>query len=178
MTTKPHPQSILLRLSDVSDANVSTGHRSAYVTTTLPAIVQGLRNLECQPDPFNEFQGPDALFTRLLAGIVGTTEYDAVMGNDVERLNALLAEHVEKVATLTRERDEARRRLDAVASISHDGGLLNMTEADVCVAVRRLSIPNWSADSIQDRERRVADSCRIADKTYRERVTPTPGAQA
>lgn len=111
MTTKPFPQSILLRLSDVSDANVSTGHRTAYVTTTLPAIVQGLRNLECQPDPFNKFQGPDALFSRLLAVIVGTTEYDAVMGNDVERLNALLAEQVERVATLTRERDEARAGL-------------------------------------------------------------------
>lgn len=116
MTHKPFPQPVLLRLSDVSDVGTSTAHRTAYVTTTLPAIVQGLRNLECQPDPFNEFQGPDALFTRLLAVIVGTTEYDAVMGNDVERLNALLAEQVERVATLTRERDEARDTLSLVHS--------------------------------------------------------------
>lgn len=104
---KPYPQPILIRLSDVSDTGTSTAHRSAYVTTTLPAIVQGLRNLECQDTPFTEFQGPDALFSRLLALLAGTTEYDAVLGNEVERLNALLAEQVEKAETLTRERDEA-----------------------------------------------------------------------
>ena len=148
MTTKPYPQLVLLRLSDVSDANVSTGHRSAYVTTTIPAIVQGLRNLECQPDPFNEFQGPDALFSRLLAGIVGTTEYEAVMGNDVERLNALLAEQVEKVATLTRERDEARSVIEAVrdnttnpAHTMTRQGLEETVDTCYAIAVRFLTTP-------------------------------------
>lgn len=163
MKPLPYPQPILLRLSDVSDVSANTAHRSAYVTTTLPAIVQGLRNLECQPDPFNEFQGPDALFSRLLAVLAGTTEYDAVMGNEVERLNALLAEQVEKAETLRRERDEARAILTELVHAVEEADELHESGValDWSIMVRARNTPGVITFHGDDG---------IA--------TPTPGAQA
>ena len=151
MNAKPHPQAVTLRLMEASETHSYSGQ--AHVTTTLAAIVQGLRNLECQPDPFNEFQGPDALFTRLLTVIVGTTEYDAVMGNDVERLNALLAEQVERVATLTRERDEAR------AHLLGKGRECDSLYHDIQEAARTGVLPAYAYP-------------------HEPSTTPTPGAQA
>jgi hypothetical protein len=166
MTTEYRP--LILHVSHGSARGdvAQNGVAQLSLHTSVDALADGLLNLYRTDATAAQVLG------EVLARLAGVTEYTAVMGTDAERWNALLLEQMERVATLTRERDEARALIERAPIGTR---LLALGEeiqsGDMC---RKADDPSdsWEHTGLAGSE--------YSDETFiycRKIDTPTPGAQ-